>query len=382
MKLAFICESIRKFGGMEKITYDMYKVLSQRYEVEIFARKSCDADIKVNYFRTPDKPKTLAPIIYFLTTKKLAKDLRKRGYKIITFLRPVGDSDIYVTGEGSCRAVFFHLLKYYPFFKKLSLFSPYTFISEEIERYIIHNGLVGCVVANSVMAKNEIEKYFKPKYQVKIIRNWVDLKEYNPKLRRSIRKEWRERFGFGKDDFIMMFSAGTKLAREGFLWFVKALQYMKNYKINKNVKILIAGKRPFGYYKFVLRNLKNSPFEVLEVGPQDDLRPFFSVADLFVRPSIYNTFSTTCAESMSMGLPVLVSMFNGVSEVLEDGKNGFVVEKPYIPELFSLKMLKIISDYDIEAVGKMARETAEEEFSIERARDKLIKLLNHDGENL
>lgn len=57
----------------------------------------------------------------------------------------------------------------------------------------------------------------------------------------------------------------------------------------------------------------------------EDLRKFYSEADIFVLPSLYEPFGIVFAEAMSFGLPIVATRVGGIPELVEDEGNGFLV---------------------------------------------------------
>ena len=50
-------------------------------------------------------------------------------------------------------------------------------------------------------------------------------------------------------------------------------------------------------------------------------------ADCVILPSLWNeTFGFTVLEALSYGVPVIVSSHVGAKDIVDEGKNGFVVE--------------------------------------------------------
>jgi glycosyltransferase involved in cell wall biosynthesis len=64
-----------------------------------------------------------------------------------------------------------------------------------------------------------------------------------------------------------------------------------------------------------------------EVGriPHSQVRLWYQQADVFVIPSLADAYPLAVLEAMSAGLPVIVSENTGSSEILADGKDGYVV---------------------------------------------------------
>ncbi len=55
------------------------------------------------------------------------------------------------------------------------------------------------------------------------------------------------------------------------------------------------------------------------------LSGFYSEADIFVLPSLYEPFGIVFAEAMSFGLPIIATRVGGIPELVEDEGNGFLV---------------------------------------------------------
>ena len=62
------------------------------------------------------------------------------------------------------------------------------------------------------------------------------------------------------------------------------------------------------------------------LGVVSDVQAVFKLADAFVLPSSYETFSLVTFEAAASGLPVLATAVNGVRELIRDGENGFLID--------------------------------------------------------
>ena len=63
------------------------------------------------------------------------------------------------------------------------------------------------------------------------------------------------------------------------------------------------------------------------MGEQKDVADFLSTLDVFVYASTREVVGEIVAKAMSMHLPVIATRVGGVTEMIEDGKTGFLVEK-------------------------------------------------------
>lgn len=96
----------------------------------------------------------------------------------------------------------------------------------------------------------------------------------------------------------------------------------------------------FGEYK----NISNLQI----VGTQTNLHPFYSGADLIVNLSnpsqIIETFGLTILEGMSYGLPCIVPPVGGITELIDEGVNGFKVDCRKTEELVNKIRLMLEDD--------------------------------------
>jgi N-acetyl-alpha-D-glucosaminyl L-malate synthase BshA len=60
------------------------------------------------------------------------------------------------------------------------------------------------------------------------------------------------------------------------------------------------------------------------LGEQDQVVPLLSVSDLFLLPSMQESFGLAALEAMACEVPVVASRVGGLSEVIEHGRTGFL----------------------------------------------------------
>jgi glycosyltransferase involved in cell wall biosynthesis len=86
-------------------------------------------------------------------------------------------------------------------------------------------------------------------------------------------------------------------------------------------------------------------------------------AELLVAPSFIENTPYTILESMACGVPVIASNVGGVSEIIENGYNGMLVE-PNSSEAITNSITKLLEDPSLQhTMGQRAIETIKTKFS-------------------
>jgi glycosyltransferase involved in cell wall biosynthesis len=67
-------------------------------------------------------------------------------------------------------------------------------------------------------------------------------------------------------------------------------------------------------------------------GALSDVRAALKTFDVFVLPSLSETFSNAALEAMAMQLPVILTRTGGASEMIEHGKEGYIVDVADLPQ--------------------------------------------------
>jgi len=95
---------------------------------------------------------------------------------------------------------------------------------------------------------------------------------------------------------------------------------------------------------------------------RNDLPRYLNDIKLLVLPSHSEGLPNIMLEAMSCGTPVLASSVGSVPDIIEHGKNGFLL-KDNSPNGIARNVLQVFENYDLGKIGKNARKTVEEEFN-------------------
>lgn len=95
-----------------------------------------------------------------------------------------------------------------------------------------------------------------------------------------------------------------------------------------------------------------------------ELLQLYHQADLFVLPSLGECFGIATVEAMAIGLPVIASDVGGTADIIEPGRNGFIVPGRQQAAL-NQAINSILGDAEIRArMGAQSRVLAEERFDL------------------
>ena len=140
----------------------------------------------------------------------------------------------------------------------------------------------------------------------------------NPEIFKPRDRDYsRELFGIAKDKKVVLFVADSiNNQRKGYGYIKMALE-----KIESKTVVLCA----IGQKSEELTAIKN----VIELGPIHDERLMsmvYSLADVFVIPSLMDNLPNTVLESLMCGTPVIGFPTGGIPDMVQHGKNGLLTE--------------------------------------------------------
>lgn len=93
---------------------------------------------------------------------------------------------------------------------------------------------------------------------------------------------------------------------------------------------------------------------------------FYSACDLFVVPSLIETFCLTALESMASGTPVLAFRTGGLPDLIENGKTGLLVNKIGCEDELARQIQRALAERNLlKGMGEEARSCVEKNFTTE-----------------
>lgn len=136
---------------------------------------------------------------------------------------------------------------------------------------------------------------------------------------KDVRMNWRLKHELNTDDFVLLY-VGRPERRKGFNL---VLQLWIDYFQNTNLKLLLCGPET----KDVIRFVDNVPSNILTLGFISNINEVMISSDLLILPSLHEGFSYACLEATASGLFIIANNIPGISELISNGKNGFLVNE-------------------------------------------------------
>jgi glycosyltransferase involved in cell wall biosynthesis len=94
--------------------------------------------------------------------------------------------------------------------------------------------------------------------------------------------------------------------------------------------------------------------------PYDRVTKMLGTADLFVLPTLEDIYSLVVLEAMASGCPVIITPFAGSRELVEQGRNGWIVDPTEPGALAAALAHAISSEVDLAEMGRAARARVED----------------------
>jgi len=94
----------------------------------------------------------------------------------------------------------------------------------------------------------------------------------------------------------------------------------------------------------ILKEIESNQ-NIISVGFQKDVRPYFAIADALVFPSYREGFPNVVMQAGAMELPSIVSDINGCNEIIVEGENGTIIPVKNT-EAITVAMQKLMEDKD------------------------------------
>mgnify|MGYP001085793864 CR=1 FL=1 len=172
-----------------------------------------------------------------------------------------------------------------------------------------------------------------------IIRSGIKLNEF------SDNKDYIfiEKYGFKKDNNIIITTVANLKPQKNPEDFINVAEII--IKNTKNVLFFYCGGgEKFDYYKN-LAKAKGLSKRLIFTGWVDDIKEVYRSTDIFILTSLWEGLPRSIIEAIKSGCIVVSYDSDGVSDIIKDGVNGFIVKKKDFTKMAEI-ILKLINEKD------------------------------------
>jgi UDP-glucose:(heptosyl)LPS alpha-1,3-glucosyltransferase len=213
------------------------------------------------------------------------------------------------------------------------------------------------IIANSQRGRDEIVRHYgTDPARIAVLYTGVDLEAFHPRRRPERRAAVRRSADVGHGEMVLLF-VGSGYERKGLGALLRAMDVLRRDAGQLRLHLLVAGRREARYERAAQRLGLGTLVTFL--GGASNVVDLYAGADAFILPSLYDPFSNACLEAMAAGLPVITSRANGTSELIEDGREGLVLDDPTDPGAIAKAILAVGDPAVRERMGQAARRRAE-----------------------
>jgi glycosyltransferase involved in cell wall biosynthesis len=237
------------------------------------------------------------------------------------------------------------------------------------------------LLAVSYFLKNEIEKLYNiDGSKIEVAYNGVDVSVF----RKTDSSDESKKLGLEGKRIILY--VGHFGLRKGIIYLIEAMHEIL--REEPDAFLLCVGGTPewLGtdvYWRILKERIERVGIEksvrLMGQVPHQKLPVYYSMADVFAFPSLYEAMGKVIVEAMACETPVVASRAGGIVEIVNDGINGFLVQPKDVKSL-SQSILTVLQDSQLaKRLSEKGRETVETRFTwkhtvkqISKAYQKLI----------
>jgi len=217
------------------------------------------------------------------------------------------------------------------------------------------------VVAISRMIRRDMQQFHHvPDERLHLVYNGVDLERFSPATCEARRAEARKAWRLADDETCFLIVAHN-FRLKGVRELIEAAALLDR---TGSWRVVVVGRaRPSPYLAAAER--LGCVDRLLFPGAMADVTAAYAASDVYVQPTWYDPCSLVVLEALACGRPVITTRLNGASELMEDGREGLLLDSPAEVDRLADAMQRLLARGRRTAMGLAARWTAEQ-HSLER----------------
>jgi L-malate glycosyltransferase len=224
------------------------------------------------------------------------------------------------------------------------------------------------ILAISEAVRNELLAAGLDANRIAVVPDGVEIPAaITPAARENARKHW----GFQAKETVIE-CVGALTAEKGHSLLIDALAKLR--ADVTNCRLLLAGEGPLRAQLEHQSREAGLAAAIVFAGFVPDVESVYAAGDLFVFPSLSEGAGSSLVRAMAYGLPVVAVARGGVTEIIEDGRTGILVQDAS-GEALASAAARMLRDAGLrERLSRAARETAASRYSAEHMVDGTVRI--------
>lgn len=183
-----------------------------------------------------------------------------------------------------------------------------------------------------IAISRDTEKYFQEnasRFSIELLHNAVDYNKF------YLHKD------FGTNHKLRLINIGSYQAKKNQQFLIDIAKVLRSQNIDFELTLLGDGNLYDKVFRLIIDNdLQNC---VKQYGNVNNVEEYLWQSDIYLHSAYYEPLGLVLLEAMSAGLPVVTLDGKGNRDLIEEGKNGYMIYEQN-PELFADKILEIWND--------------------------------------
>ncbi len=333
MKVALVTEWLDAWrGGAETSTLQfMHHLMDAGVDLHVFTRSrpSPTPGLKVHTVSGAAMSRTRQSVTF---SHRVERAVRSETFDMVHAISPCTFADLYQPRGGTVAETIRRniAIRKTPLAKawkwcmiRLNLKQRYMLA---LERRIFSNPSGPDVISISDYVSRQLEEHYglSPD-RIHKVYNGVDPGSSSLDERKRDRDDIRREYGVEPSDCLVILTAHNFRLKGVERWLEVVAMLAREGATG--IKSLIIGKGESAHWHRLAAKLGVEPW-VTFTGPSQRMPAFRHAADVAVHPTYYDPCSRVVLEALVAGLPVITTRWDGASEMIEDGVNGYVVDDP------------------------------------------------------
>jgi UDP-glucose:(heptosyl)LPS alpha-1,3-glucosyltransferase len=354
MKICLTSVQVSKEGGIPRYVCELAERMVSEHEVHILTSRQVYDIAAAKFHHVPAifKPISLRIGTNTLGNTLIARKLKREGVVDIVNSQSAEIIGADITTAHSVHKAAIHEItksrgKTYGFLK---YFEPRSKLILAIERKNYYHKASKHVIAISQSVKEDIIRHYGyPKEDITVIHSGVNTKEFCPREKDGEWRRIRDTYGYDEGDIVSVFP-GWEFKRKGLMQVIESIPQL-------GIKVLVIGSAD--PEKFIKKAKELGVRDnIAFAGHQRNISQYYKASDIMIFPTEYEPFGLVITEAMSCGLPVITSKAAGAAEIIDDGKDGMILENPHNVDEVIEKTKYLIDNNLIKEFGQKARKKA------------------------